>query len=171
MTSNWGLTDIIMMSYTGHMDIERHVQAIQSDLAAAAALGDEASAAAGERLAAAVESSLQLRLLDVLTEATLALNAQLSSGHVEVRLAGRDPELVLVEDRAGEAEPPPAPGDHLSARITLRLPEALKAQIELVASSEGVSANAWIVRALSRALEPRKNRGRSGNRLQGFAQS
>ena len=30
-------------------------------------------------------------LLDVLTEATLALNAQLSSGHVEVRLAGREP--------------------------------------------------------------------------------
>ena len=153
------------------MDIARHVQAIQSDLAAAAALGDEASAAAGERLAAAVESSLQLRLFDVLTEATLALNAQLSSGHIEVRLAGRDPELVLVDDRAGEAEPPPAPGDDLSARITLRLPEALKAQLEVVASSEGVSTNAWIVRALSRALEPQRGRTRSGNRLQGFAQS
>ena len=54
VTSNLHLTDIIMMSYTGHMDIERHIQAIQSDLAAAAALGDEAIAAAGERLAAAV---------------------------------------------------------------------------------------------------------------------
>jgi predicted HicB family RNase H-like nuclease len=154
------------------MDIGRHVQAIQSDLAAAAALGDEASAVAGERLAAAVESSLQLRLFDVLTEAMLALNAQLSFGHIEVRLAGRDPELVLVEDRAGGAEPPPAPGDDLSARITLRLPEGLKAQIEVVASSEGVSANAWIVRALDRALDPRSSRTRSStNRLQGFAQS
>jgi hypothetical protein len=153
------------------MDIERHVQAIQSDLAVAAALGDETSATAGERLAAAVESSLQLRLLDVLTEATLALNAQLSSGHIEVRLAGRDPELVLVDDRADEADMPPAPGDDLSARITLRLPEALKGQIEVVASREGVSANSWIVRALSRALEPRSGRTRSGNRLQGFAQS
>ncbi len=154
------------------MDIARHVQAIQSDLAAAAALGDEASAAAGERLAAAVESSLQLRLFDVLTDATLALNAQLSSGHIEVRLAGRDPELVLVDDHAGEAEPPPAPGDDLSARITLRLPEVLKSQIEGLASSEGVSTNAWIVRALSRALEPQWGRTRStGNRLKGFAQS
>lgn len=153
------------------MDIARHVQAIQSDLAAAAALGDEASAAAGERLAAAVESSLQLRLFDVLTEATLALNAQLSSGHVEVRLAGRDPELVLVEDRVSESEQPPAPGDDLSARITLRLPEALKVQVEVVASSEGISANAWIVRALARALEPRPGRTRNSNRLQGYAQS
>lgn len=153
------------------MDIERHVQAIQSDLATAAALGDEAAAVAGERLAAAVGSSLQLRLLDVLTEATLALNDQLTSGHVEVRLAGRDPELVLVEDSTDRAESAPAPGDDLSARITLRLPEALKTQIEAVSSSEGVSANAWIVRALARALEPRPDRTRSGNRLWGFTQT
>lgn len=139
------------MSYTSHMDIERHVQAIQADLVSAAALGDEAAALAGERLAAAVASSLQLRLLDVLTEVTLAFNAQLSSGHVEIRLAGRDPEFVLVEDRGGAADTPPSPGDDLSARITLRLPAALKTQIEALARSEGVSANAWIVRALSRS--------------------
>jgi hypothetical protein len=153
------------------MDITRHVEAIQADLAAAAALGDDASAAAGERLAVAVASSLQLRVFDVLTEATLDINAQLSAAHIEVRLAGRDPELVLVDDRAGEHDPTPAPGDDLSARITLRLPEALKAQIEVVASTEGVSANAWIVRALSSALEPRSGRTRSSNRLQGYAQS
>ncbi len=165
------LTDIIMMSYTGHMDIERHVQAIQSDLAAAAALGDESSVAAGERLLAAVGAALQLRLLDVLTEASLALNDQLSTGHVEVRLAGRDPELIFVEDREPEPESPPTPGDDLSARITLRLPEALKVQVEVLASSEGVSANAWIVRALARSLEPRRSPGQSDNRLRGFARS
>lgn len=153
------------------MDINRHVQAIQSDLAAAAALGDEASAAAGERLAAAVASSLQLRLFDVLTEATLALNAQLTTGHIEVRLAGRDPDLVLVDDRVEAAEPQPAPGDDLSARVTLRLPEALKGRVEEVASREGISANAWIVRALARALEPQAGRQRSSNRLQGYTQS
>jgi len=154
------------------MDIERHVQAIQSDLAAAAALGDETTTAAGERLAAAVASSLQLRLFDVLTEATLALNEQLPFGHVEVRLVGRNPELVVV-DEAGAAETAaPAPGDDLSARITLRLPETLKAQVETASNSEGVSTNAWIVRALSRALEPRSGgRGRPGNRLQGFTQT
>jgi hypothetical protein len=153
------------------MDIDRHVHAIQADLAAASALGDEATAAAGERLAAAVSASLQLRLLDVLTDASLALNAQLSSGHVEVRLAGRNPDLVVVDDRSDEAENAPTPGDDLSARITLRLPEGLKVQIEAVSSSEGVSTNAWIVRALSRALEPRRDRTRSGKRLQGYAQS
>ncbi len=153
------------------MDIARHIQAIQADLAAAAALGDEASAAAGERLAAAVESSLQLRLLDVLTDASLALNAQLESGHVELRLVGRDPDLVLVDDRRGAEETVPAPGDDLTARITLRLPELLKAQIEAASGTEGISTNAWIVRALSRALDPRAGRTRTGNRLQGFARS
>src|SRR5262245_18680454 len=120
------LTDITLMSYTRRMDIDRHVQAIQADLASAAALGDEPIAAAGERLSAAVAPSLQLRLLDVLTEAALSLNAQLASGHVELRLVGRDPDLVLVEDTPTEGDAAPAPGDDLSARITLRLPEVLK---------------------------------------------
>ena len=65
---------------------------------------------------------------------------------------------------------PPAPGDDLSARITLRLPEGLKTGIEVAAAREGVSTNAWIVRALARAVEPRSAR-RSSNRLQGFARS
>jgi predicted HicB family RNase H-like nuclease len=90
-------------------------------------------------------------------------------GHVEVRLAGRDPELVYVDDPEAPEEPP-APGDDLSARITLRLPETLKGSLETAAAREGVSANAWIVRALARALEPRGAR-RSSNRLQGFARS
>ena len=153
------------------MDIERHVQAIQSDLAAAAALGDEATAAAGERLAAAVSSSLQLRLLDVLTEATLALNAQLSSGHVEVRLAGRNPDLVVVDDARDEAES--CAGARRRPQRAHHAPAAggAKMQIEAASSSEGVSTNAWIVRALSRALEPRRDKPRSGNRLQGYTQS
>ena len=153
------------------MELSRHVQAIQSDLEAVSALGDDAAAEAARRLSDALESSLQLRLLDFLTEATLTLNDQLPASHVEVRLAGRDAELVVVEHTDADNGAAPAPGDDLSARITLRLPEGLKAQIESAASREGISANAWIVRALARALEPRLSRVRTGNRLQGFAQS
>lgn len=149
------------------MQIDHHVRAVQADLAAAASLGDERLADAGRRLADAVESSLGLRLLDVLTEAAAGLSAHLPDGHVEVRLAGRDPELVFVPEQGREE--PELGGDDLSARITLRLPEALKAQVEAAAGSEGVSTNAWVVRALARALEPRRRRDRGGgNRLQGF---
>ena len=153
------------------MDLTRHVEGIRRDLAGAAALGGEDVAEAGRRLADAVESSLQLRLLDVLTDAALALNAQLDNAHVEVRMIGRDPDLVVVTaDQPDAAEP--APTDDSSARITLRLPESLKISIELASDREGVSTNAWIVRSLWRVLESRQSsKGRVGNRLQGFAQS
>jgi HicB-like protein involved in pilus formation len=155
----------------GHMDITRHVAAIQSDLAAAAALGGDSIAEAGRKLSEAVESSLQLRLLDLLTEAALGLNSRLASGHIEVRLAGREPDLVYVDETPADADLSPSPCDDLSARITLRLPEGLKAGVESAADREGVSTNAWIVRALSRALEPRSGRRAGGHRLQGYAQS
>lgn len=152
------------------MELGHHIAAIQSDLAAAAALGGEATADAGRRLSDALESSLQLRLLDVLTEAALGLNASLPDGHIEVRLAGRDPELVYVEDAIAAEEPAAAVADDMGARITLRLPEALKGAVETAATREGVSTNTWVVRTLKRSLDPRP-RGRTGNRIQGYARS
>jgi hypothetical protein len=152
------------------MELSRHVAAIQADLAAAAGLGDDTTAEAGRRLSGALEASLQLRLLDVLTEAALDLDLQLSSGRVEVRLAGRDPQLVFVEDAVAPDEP--ASGDDLSARITLRLPETLKVAVEAAADREGISTNAWIVRALKREADQKPTRARkTSNRIQGFARS
>jgi HicB-like protein involved in pilus formation len=150
------------------MQMAPYVQALQEDLARAASLaGDEAAQEAGRRLAGALESSLQLRLLDVLGEIALSLNSQVP-GRVEVRLAGREPELVYVEEE--EAEPAAAPGDDaLTARITLRLSDSLKAQIEVAAARESLSVNSWIVRALARGLETRSVR--AGRRLSGYAES
>jgi predicted HicB family RNase H-like nuclease len=59
--------------------------------------------------------------------------------------------------------------DALTARITLRLPDSLKVQIDVAASREGVSTNSWIVRALARGLDSRP--ARSGRRLTGYAES
>lgn len=152
------------------MQMASYVQALQQDLAAAAAVaGDEASREAGHRLAQAIEPALHLRLLDLLGELSLSLTAQVP-GRVEVRLAGREPELVYVE----EEEPEPAQlgaDEAFTARITLRLPEVLKAQIEVAATAEGASVNTWIVRALQRGLEPRIRSVRTGRRLSGYADS
>jgi hypothetical protein len=152
------------------MQMAHHIHAIQQDLAAAAAVAhDEATAEAARRLSVALESSLHLRLLDLVTEAAAELSATLP-GRVDVRLAGREPELVYV-DAAEEPSPaPPAGDDGLTARITLRLPESLKAQVEAAAAQASLSANAWIIRALARGLEsPRSTR--AGRRLSGYAQS
>jgi len=154
------------------MQMAHHIHAIQEDLAAAASLAaDEATVEAGRRLTQALGSSLHLRLLDVVSEAALALSDSVP-GRIEVRLAGRDPELVYVEEEEAEPEPtPPGADDSFSARITLRLPEGLKAQIEVAANIEGASVNTWIVRALQRGLEPRTRSVRTGRRLSGYADS
>jgi hypothetical protein len=153
------------------MQLGHHIEALQADLAELAGLGDEATAEAARRLSLTLRSALGLRLLDALTEAALELSAQLPSGHVEVRMAGQEPEFVLVQEEPESA----TAGDDaaLSARITLRLPEGLKASVEAAASREGVSVNAWLVRALARSVgasAATTSRG-PGSRLTGYARS
>ena len=80
----------------------------------------------------------------------------------------RDPELVYVDDAEEPTAATPGTDDAFTARITLRLPESLKVQIDVAASREGVSTNSWIVRALARGLESRPVC--SGRRLSGFAE-
>ena len=151
------------------MQLEHHIRLIQSDLAAAAALGDDATAETARRLSDALGASITMRLLDILNDVALALNEQLEGGHVEVRLVGREPDLVYVPEQSVESQA--LPGDELSARITLRLPEALKVGVEATAAQEGISTNAWVVRALARSLgQGSRPKGRGRNRLQGFAQ-
>jgi hypothetical protein len=153
------------------MQMAHHLHAIQEDLAAAAALAaDEPTAEAARRLSQALGSSLHLRLLDIVSEAAAELSAAVP-GRIDVRLAGRDPDLVYVEEEEDEPVPTAATGeDGLTARITLRLPESLKLQIELAASGEGASVNSWIIRALARGLESRPTRS-TGRRLTGYAKS
>ena len=150
------------------MQLESHIQAIQQELAATAALGDEAAAEAARRMGEALAASLHLHLLDLLGEAALEITGQIEPGRVEVRLAGRDPELVVVADESASAEPV-GYGEESSGRITLRLPESLKAGIEAAADREGISTNAWLVRTIARSLEQRQSR-KSRNRMQGYVQ-
>ncbi len=153
------------------MQTTPYVDALLSDLEAMASLGDPAVADAAQRLSQTLRASANLRLLDLLGEAALEVSGQLPSGHVEVRLAGQEPSLVFVEEE--QSEPAPAAGeDSASARITLRLPEALKTSVEVAAAREGVSVNTWIVRALNRAANaPTTPTRRSGRRLTGYAES
>jgi hypothetical protein len=148
------------------MQLQRYIDALKADLTAVAELGDESTAEAAGRLVLTLQASVGLRLLDALSEAALELNDKLPGGHVEVRLTGQDPELVFVGE---EPEAPAAAADEAyTARITLRLPEALKGAIEVAASAEGVSVNTWIVRALSRGSSGTTQQ-QSGNRLTGYA--
>jgi hypothetical protein len=147
------------------MKIAPHVDALRSDLSAAATLGDARAAEIGAQLAEALARSAPLRFQEALGEALLEANEQLPSGHLELRLAGSDPGIVYVDDEAA-----PATVDEPSAaRLTLRLPDRLKSQLEEAAAREGVSLNTWLVRTLSGAVS--RHSHRSGRRLVGYGRT
>ena len=150
------------------MQLDSHIQAIQQELAATAALGDEATSEAARRMSDALAATLHLHLLDLLGEAALEIGGQIDSGRVEVRLAGREPELVVITDDVPDSTQFGF-GEESSGRITLRLPESLKSGIEAAAAREGVSTNTWLVRSIARTLEQRPSK-KSRNRMQGYAQ-
>ena len=149
------------------MQLDNHIQAIQQELAASAAIGDESTAEAARRLSEGLAATLHLHFLDLLGEVALELTGQLEEGRIEVRLAGREPELAFVPDIASDAGQFGFGEEH-SGRISLRLPESLKASVEAAAAREGISTNAWLVRAIARVLEHSSKRSR--HRMQGYAQ-
>lgn len=158
------------------MELSKYVEALRSDVAAAAAVGGPDVARAAELVADALDASMRLVLLDVLTDAANDLTAALDGPAVEVRLRGREPELVIsgpVPDPAPAAVPA---DDEGTARLTLRLPETLKGRAEQAAAWEGISVNNWLVRAVVRALEPTPTFGAqfgagSPRRLTGFGRA
>ena len=150
------------------MNLTIVLEGLQEDLRGLSELGDERSAQVARRLSEALSSNLRLKLFDLLSQAAVELSSKLPSGHIEVRLAGQEPELVFVDspgDPAGSTA-----GEEFSARISLRLPESLKTAVEKASAREGISTNAWLVRAIARATESRPVHV-SGKRLSGYAQS
>lgn len=147
------------------MQLSETVRRIQEDMADLAGLGDKEVAEAATRLVATMESPVRIRILDLLAEACEEIDAQLSSGRVELRISGQEAGLVYLEEavRAPEADL----GEEQSARITLRLPELLKTQVEQAAAREGVSTNTWIVRSLSRSSSTARPQ-QSRRRLTGY---
>ncbi len=148
------------------MNLTQYIDQLHRELMTAANTGGDEAVALAERLTAPLESASRLILLEALSAAAGEITSELAPGSVEVRLRGRDPEFVVTspavtevlgpgEAQAAGIQPPIADtGDGGTARMTLRLPEQLKARIEEVAAREGLSVNAWLVRALSASLEP-----------------
>lgn len=156
------------------MDLAPYVDQLRRELMLAAGTGGEEARALAERFAATLESAARLALLEALSAAADEITQDLAPGSVEVRLRGRDPAFVVTSPpaahpfpdqdeppaSAGPGERPPAPppppeaDEGGTSRISLRVPEALKPRIEEAAARDGLSVNAWLVRAVSAALDP-----------------
>jgi HicB family len=159
------------------MDLTPYLDTLRGELMAAAAPGGPELGQAAELLSGPLEVSARLALLEVLSDATAEITAQLSSASVEVRLRGRDAELIVTEV-ASVTEPVPVNLDGDLARLTLRMPEPLKERAEAIAANEGVSVNAWLVRAIAEVAARRPVQAgspgkptSSSKRITGYAQA
>lgn len=164
------------------MELEPYVSALRDDLAAAAALGDEHARQTAERLLLALDPAVRMTLVQALSDATAEVTQRLEgTATVDVRLDGRDARLV-VDHVATAPTPPVAPvapaagegEEDGTARITLRLPESVKAAADERAAADGISLNAWIVAAVRAATgSPTPTvagrRGRGRKQLNGWA--
>src|SRR4051812_7202372 len=149
------------------MDLTPYVDTLRRELAVAAEAGGEDARELAERLTAPLESATRLTMLNVLSAAMDEITRELAPGSVDVRLRGLDPDFVVTPPPADSgapaqpaapveplAPPVPAEGDEGgTARVNLRLPAHLKARAEEAAAREGLSVNAWLVRAVSAAVE------------------
>lgn len=157
------------------MNLEPYVEDIRHQLEVAAEAGGDDARTLAERLVAPLEASIRLALQDALAAAAEEITLELAPGSVELRLRGREPEFVVSlppaepsaegitgdEDivaggwraaglrprAAAESEEPTV------SRINLRLPDQLKSGVEQAAASEGLSVNAWLVRAVGAVLD------------------
>ena len=162
------------------MDLSPYLETVRQGVTSAAALGDDSTRQTAERLGGAVEASTRLALIRALSDAAAQISAETAPTSVELRMSGPDPELVVLVP-APSPEPtlllpddfPPYPADSTpdaapaldepgasdddesTARISLRLPASVKAKVDEKADRDGISTNAWLLRAVMVALDER----------------
>ena len=101
--------------------------------------------AAGEGILEALEAAIRQAGLALAEQAALEVSSQLPDKTVDVVLSDGQPGLFV---RSSE-DPVAINTDDLAARITVRLPEGLKDDLETAAQDIGDSVNTYVVRSLS----------------------
>ncbi|HYZ67878.1 MAG TPA: histidine kinase, partial [Mycobacterium sp.] len=137
------------------MELQPYVDAVRHELGVAAAAGGQDAEALAERLTAPLESAIRLALLEALSDAAEQITRDLAPGSVDVKLRGRDPEFTVSSGIEGEPRSyptanvaPASEDDGGTWRVTLRLPEHLRPRVDAAARGDGLSVNAWLVRAV-----------------------
>src|SRR6516164_9423576 len=100
------------------MDLNEYTEMLRREVASVTRFGGEELTRTAEMLADALDSSVRLTLLEVLSAAAAEITTRLDGEVIDVRLSG-----------------------------------GLKAKVDAAAAASGLSVNAWLVRAVSRALD------------------
>src|SRR6266849_3677451 len=151
------------------MDLTEYTEMLRRELGSVTRFGGDELARTAEMLADALDSSVRLTFLEVLSAA--AITTRLDDAVIEVRLSGSEPEFVVTTTAAPPPEEPagadPGEASDDMTRITLRLPGPLKARVDAEAAAASQSVNAWLVRAIARALDQAPAGASRGRRMPG----
>jgi len=164
------------------MELSPYVEGLRRELGSLTRFASDDVIEVAGKLAAALDSSVRLTLLEVLSAAAAEITTRLDEAVIDVRLNAGEPEFVITtvpQNAEQPAEPAQdsAADDAGTARVTLRLSEALKSRVEAQAAADGLSVNSWLAHAAIRALESsgggrsQKTRGGIGQRITGYARS
>ena len=154
------------------MELGSYVDRLRNELLVAAEAGGKDARALADRLTAPLDSATRLILLEAMAAAADEITRDLAPGSVEVRLRGQNPTFVVTLPPSEELFEAKGPSSHVPAirpegdeggtsRINLRLPDSLKLRAEEAAERQGLSVNAWLVRAVAAALDPVEREGRT----------
>jgi hypothetical protein len=141
------------------MDITPYVESLRRDLLAAAEAAGPEAREATERLAFALDPAARLALMEAVSQAAAEITAEMPDGGVDVRLNGRELDFVVHTTPVSAPEAPATTAaateepedDGNVARITLRIPEAVKTRAEEMAARSGHSLNTWLVNVVRAA--------------------
>ena len=159
------------------MDLSPYVEQLRRELVASAEVGGDEARALAERLTAPAGGIAAPRAAERAVHRgrgdhqPAGARARSTSACAAATSASSSRPRRRRPRTAGRTEPAPAPApaapdteDGGTARITLRLPEQLKARVEDAAGREGFSVNTWLVRAVTRGLEPGEGSGSADRR-------
>ncbi|MBB5955669.1 uncharacterized protein (DUF1778 family) [Saccharothrix tamanrassetensis] len=144
------------------MDLSPYIAQLREDLATAASAGDDNTRRTAAVLSAALEPAARLALMNALSDLAAEVTVALDGQVVEVRLDGRDVQVVVSgaapsrEDHEPEPAGVPRPTAGDATRITLRLLDELKSKAEQAAAAQGLSLNTFVAQAVQGAVGGRR---------------
>ncbi len=154
------------------MQLTSYLAAVAEDLDRATQLADDTTREVAQRLVTVLEPGLRLAMVQLLSDAAAQLTSELSGPVVTIRMDGREPVWHVVSpenEPSSHSFPEAGTDDEGQARITVRLPEAVKRRAEAAAQAAGQSLNTWIIQALRRATSGDQTRKHSSRRITGWA--
>jgi 23S rRNA U2552 (ribose-2'-O)-methylase RlmE/FtsJ len=118
---------------------------------------DAAVAEAADAVLTSLEPALRQAAVTLAEQAATELGAQLPGSAVDVVISDGQPTLRIRQTD----EPVTVSTDDLDARMTVRLPEDLKDDLEIAATELGDSVNTFVVRALTGSANALKRSSRA----------